>query len=909
MPPASSLTAPLRTRRCPQCSIRSISTTAPRQAFGPEHPRYIDVPEPPQQTIPDRPFPKGRLPVPRDIFRDARGLDQATREGVAGRTLSPKQKEDRLAKPRPGSRAEWRDKISADRRRNLQEGLASLRQRRIRDTARQNAIQRRRFEEREALLNAPIREDERLTAPSHGMDLVHPPNQPYNVRLRQVQLSQEEIAERYNHKTLLAHAHAQLKSSQRLASLQELYTNARSFIVNQAQLDAAIEKEFGTDENPRDFLKHDNNNLSEDDNENRASVQFSRTAMGGAGGYAETNVERIRKIGEALTGGKMGSADEKTHPQSRTEQASVAMVDLSKHFQGDHPPGWPTAQASPAQAPAAQSKSEKQAAQEWLRSDLKQQIERLAWANESDLSAGALITMAVMSSNEESVHRADIVAWIIGNSQRHASHAGAVISEAIREFKSIRFTYKGFMEDDNDFRSYEMPLEDVGNSPADSWDSDKGRILPHRARAYLMSFAKHPPDDQATKTGFRFLDLPPELRIRVYGLVFSFPTIVFDKRSVACYNRWGGYTQTRLHVQRRPWSANDLYCNERGPIKKRRSLQTRPLSQILSLLCVSKFLYREAVPYFYSMNHFRLVGFKDFSVFTRVLPPSRLIHIRSISISYMPEGMKAFNLKQLKHTITLLHLHPGFKRIEVRIDCEEDWFDIKIKDGRRQYFLAADLPGLEEMIKIFRKAEELVFVGECVKVESYALASLRLEIEGLVDKANRNAAIEPPFSAGEMVVMAVICFWLAILKQPGAALFAFLIFPRMRIQHLTCISLEFVTQETDVAIWAKAMRAMAAIKQIKKLRISARDPHPYWAKKLVWVYGEGHNLNEDDEEAEDQNEDEDDKDHTDDGRKPGYKEIRRHLQEEMARIEAKEDAAKQRSGPALPGLSQDHEQS
>ncbi|KAF2769956.1 hypothetical protein EJ03DRAFT_350771 [Teratosphaeria nubilosa] len=329
MPPVSSLTAPLRTWRCPQCSIRSISTTAPRQAVGPEHPRYIDVPEPPQQTIPDRPFPKGRLPVPRDIFRDARGLDQATREGVAGRTHAPKQKEDRLAKPRPGSRAEWSDKISADRRRNLQEGLASLRQRRIRDTARQAVIQRRRFEEREALLNAPIREDERLTVPSHRLDLVHPPNQPYNVRLKQIQLSQEEIAERHNHKTLLAHAHAQLKSSQRLASLQELYTNARSFIVNQVQLDAVIEKEFGTYENPREFIR-DHSSLSEDANENRASVwiygrpdsvqdklnrtnrQFSRTAMGGAGGYAEMNAERLRKIGEALTGGKMGNAEEQS---------------------------------------------------------------------------------------------------------------------------------------------------------------------------------------------------------------------------------------------------------------------------------------------------------------------------------------------------------------------------------------------------------------------------------------------------------------------------------------------------------------------------------------------------------------------------------------------------------------------
>ncbi|KAF2769958.1 hypothetical protein EJ03DRAFT_326861 [Teratosphaeria nubilosa] len=51
-----------------------------------------------------------------------------------------------------------------------------------------------------------------------------------------------------------------------------------------------------------------------------------------------------------------------------------------------------------------------------------------------------------------------------------------------------------------------------------------------------------------------------------------------------------------------------------------------------------------------------------------------------------------------------------------------------------------------------------------------------------------------------------------------------------RLQHLTRITLalDFVTQKADLALWAKAMRATAAIKHIKELRISARDPHPEW---------------------------------------------------------------------------------
>ncbi|KAF2769957.1 hypothetical protein EJ03DRAFT_350772 [Teratosphaeria nubilosa] len=407
------------------------------------------------------------------------------------------------------------------------------------------------------------------------------------------------------------------------------------------------------------------------------------------------------------------------------------MADLSDHIQRRHFLNLPrkkksTAQVSPTQVPAAQSKSEKQAAQEWLRSDLKQQIERLAWAGDSDLSASALITMAVVSSNEESVHRADILGWIISNSKRHACSVGNIISDCIRYYGSIRFPCEQVVEDfDGSFQSYEMPLEDVHDSPATSWDSQKSSILPHRARTYLMSFDKRSPDEEATTTSFRFLDLPPELRIRIYELVFSFPSIVFDKRSVGRYSRRGDYEQTHLHVQRRPWSTNDLNAFEHRPIEERISLKTRPLTQILSLLCVSKFLYREAVPYFYSMNHFRLVDFKDFALFTRVLAPSRLMHVCSISISYIPGRMKVFNLKQLKHAITLLHLHQGFRKIEVRIDLEEDWFDIKTKDGHHKYPHAEDLPGLKDMIKVFKKANELVFVGDCPEVEAYVRNMIR----------------------------------------------------------------------------------------------------------------------------------------------------------------------------------------
>ena len=58
--------------RCPACtahaSSRAFSASAGRSALGPESPRYIDIPQPPQQTVPDKIRLKGILPVPRDVF-------------------------------------------------------------------------------------------------------------------------------------------------------------------------------------------------------------------------------------------------------------------------------------------------------------------------------------------------------------------------------------------------------------------------------------------------------------------------------------------------------------------------------------------------------------------------------------------------------------------------------------------------------------------------------------------------------------------------------------------------------------------------------------------------------------------------------------------------------------------------
>lgn len=317
MPPRTPLSTPLRAWRCPQCTVRSFSSTSRTQQVGPEHPRYINVPEPPQQTVPDRKFIKGRLPVPRDVFSGTIGKEKATDEWLEPHTRLPKKE----VKSQPGSRVEWKHKMSDMRRRNLREGIASLRVRSARVERKMSEQSARNQAEREELLNRPEREDERLTAPSHGLDLDYL----YNIDLADHAKNDPMREARLQFKAQNVAQQAQKKVEERRDSLHTLYLNARSFIVTPQQLDKAVDEAFGTPENPVTFgdasgMYGTGENAASvwaygrpdrvQDMLNRANGKGSKNAMESAGGFSGINQARIKRIAETLTGGKMGDSDE-----------------------------------------------------------------------------------------------------------------------------------------------------------------------------------------------------------------------------------------------------------------------------------------------------------------------------------------------------------------------------------------------------------------------------------------------------------------------------------------------------------------------------------------------------------------------------------------------------------------------
>lgn len=144
----------------------------------------------------------------------------------------------------------------------------------------------------------PMREDERLTAPS-----ILSSQLPSTRRLLDPNRAARIAAARAN-----MAAHEAARKEQRREDLHELYVNAGTFITNEAQLDAVVDRVF---EDKKQFQ----NDASAGENiwhlgEPQTVAQRMQQAEAGgrnpeAVGRARVVKERMTRIAEVLTGGKM----------------------------------------------------------------------------------------------------------------------------------------------------------------------------------------------------------------------------------------------------------------------------------------------------------------------------------------------------------------------------------------------------------------------------------------------------------------------------------------------------------------------------------------------------------------------------------------------------------------------------
>ncbi|KAF2223841.1 hypothetical protein BDZ85DRAFT_262267 [Elsinoe ampelina] len=292
---------PLRVRSayiCPSCRHRSFSAAASRAAIAPESPRYIDIPEPPQQTKPDRLHQKGILPIPRDVAgrTPKKSIVAATRGPAIPRTPSS---DPSLA---------FKAAQAALRKENLASGYAALSSRRTQRITENRERSQRNRDNREALLSAPERDADRLTSitldPSVQAELDRMRQggpTPDPGRLRRLNTARARLA-----------VHERQKREARQDALHTLYMNARKFIVDEEGLNKAIDDAFGTENDPHRFpggkpsmWGHGAPPKMQDMVAHLGGVGRSQLEGGLRDSKNELLKQRLKRMAEVVTGGKM----------------------------------------------------------------------------------------------------------------------------------------------------------------------------------------------------------------------------------------------------------------------------------------------------------------------------------------------------------------------------------------------------------------------------------------------------------------------------------------------------------------------------------------------------------------------------------------------------------------------------
>jgi hypothetical protein len=198
----------------------------------------------------------------------------------------------------------YKQRLADSRKEAFREGVKELHQRTKATQREEKAALNQLFAERREAAMAPRREVDVLTETSISKGV----RDFLEDKLASTSRSKISPAARMRFRQKMA-KHAAVRE----ARLHDLYTNAREFIVSEDQLDEAIEKAFGTDETPVTWDLKGNEVTGGSEAREARSPWYGpipegvgdklQSLKGGEGvGLAR---QRIKKVAEELTGGKM----------------------------------------------------------------------------------------------------------------------------------------------------------------------------------------------------------------------------------------------------------------------------------------------------------------------------------------------------------------------------------------------------------------------------------------------------------------------------------------------------------------------------------------------------------------------------------------------------------------------------
>jgi hypothetical protein len=287
-------------------SLRAFTTTAAPLAVPPEAPNFVDVPQSyqPDLVIPRR--QKGILPVPRELF-PPRQPDKPSEEYIA-RATRDKSAKNVVPESKMSELDKYRTRMALTRKKHLREGLLELHKREEAMTQLVAIRSEQKRKERERLISQAERVDERLTNSSVPQAMM--PG-------KALKINEADVEARYKKKMSNLEKQWREKAEERREALHTLYMNARSFITTDEQLDAAIEKAFPKGNNPEfatDTKLGDNIwNVGSpatiadllDAGASRVRKDFSKAGLTETDHKFAIDQERMKRIAEELSGGKM----------------------------------------------------------------------------------------------------------------------------------------------------------------------------------------------------------------------------------------------------------------------------------------------------------------------------------------------------------------------------------------------------------------------------------------------------------------------------------------------------------------------------------------------------------------------------------------------------------------------------
>jgi hypothetical protein len=344
--------------------------------------------------------------------------------------------------------------------------------------------------------------------------------------------------------------------------------------------------------------------------------------------------------------------------------------------------------------------------------DLKQEVLLLIQpysigSEEPPYTAGEMIIMALICSDNAPLSKIDALAWILKTFRYYSDLFIANWAERIpsqdwyaSEDEEIGYPVGGFAEA---FMQYELPLTLAAT--AQSMGRDTFTTDPRSARIYMRRLLEPPRE----KT-FAFLEVPNELRNVIYEMVFSFSCSGIRVRHGV------------LESQRREGFPGGSIMNwELESLDSLEAIVLPPVGEILALLLVCRQINSEATPIFYNINAFEFPRPQMFVVFGNRMASNRFSNITKVSFDLTPPT--ALLLRHWTAFATMLAAHQPLEFLGITL-ADTDWLKMRAPDriilGRRTAFTRYEqILGFSFLAAAVAQATIFELAGESPKFKQY----------------------------------------------------------------------------------------------------------------------------------------------------------------------------------------------